>query len=217
MQKTKLSFSLLFKWSFRLILFSLTIYYIITNKSGSNTNFISNGVVIIFTSFLPDMICIAFKFNISTAIDLLTQSFIFMTLFMGKMYRYYSIWPWWDLFLHWLSGVILGFIALTVLKPLAGKKVYPLLSPLLVSIFIFLFSVTGAALWEFWEFAGDQLLGYDSQLFSLIDTMTDMIIGSLGGLIVAFMGYLFIKYGSFSFLDDFANGAWRKPSKNKEV
>lgn len=217
MKKTNIPFSLVFKYAFRILLFALTIYYINTNENGINANFISNGIVILFTSFLPDIICFAFKFNISTAIDLLTQSFIFMTLFMGKMYRYYSIWPWWDFFLHWVSGVILGFVALTALKPLAGKKVFPLLSPSLVSVFIFMFSVTGAALWEFWEFTGDQLFGFDSQLFSLTDTMSDMIIGSVGGLMVAIMGYLFIKRGSFRFLDGFVNGAWKKSQKNKEA
>ncbi|MEG2935490.1 MAG: hypothetical protein RR844_03260 [Clostridium sp.] len=213
MKKTKLPFSLLFKWSFRIILFVLTIYYISTDKGGANANFISNGIVILFTSFIPDIICLIFKFNISTAIDFLIQSFIFMTLFMGKMYRYYSIWPLWDFFLHWLSGVILGFIALTALKPLASQKIYPLLPPALVSVFMFLFSATVAALWEFWEFAGDQLFGFDSQLFSLIDTMSDMISGSIGALIAAFMGYLFIKKGSFKFLEGFVNGASKKQRK----
>lgn len=213
MRRGRLSFSLIFKWSFRILLFILTTYYIITNSNGENVNFISNGVVIIITSFIPDILCAIFRFNISSAIDLLIQSFILLTLFMGKMYRYYSIWPWWDFFLHWLSGLILGFIALTVLKPLAGEKSYPFLSPLLVSTFIFMFSVTGSALWEFWEFAGDQLFGFDSQLFSLTDTMTDMIIGSVGGFIIALMGYFFIKSGYFNFLNGFVNGAWRKSSK----
>lgn len=217
MSKAKLPFSLLFKWSFRLILILLTIYYIATNKNSKNANFISNGIIILFTSFLPDITCLVFKLNISSSIDFLIQSFIFMTLFMGKMYRYYSIWPFWDFFLHWLSGIILGFIALTTLKTLVGKKVYPLLSPTFVSLFIFMFSVTGAALWEFWEFAGDQLFGFDSQLFSLVDTMSDMISGSIGGFIVAIMGYLFIKRGSFKFLNGFANGTWKKTQKNKEA
>lgn len=213
MKKTKLPFSLLFKWSFRLTLILLTLYYISTNKDNSNINFISNGIVILFTSLLPDLICLVFKFNISHAIDFIIQIFIFMSLFMGKMYRYYSIWPLWDFFLHWLSGVILGFLALTVLKPLAGKKIYPLLSPGLVSVFIFMFSITGAALWEFWEFAGDQLFGFDSQLFSLIDTMSDMISGTIGGLIVAVMGYFFIKSGTFNFLNGFVEGSWKKVKK----
>ena len=217
MSKAKLPFSLLFKLSFRIILFLLIIYYIATNQNSANANFISNGIIILFTSFLPDIICLVFKFNISASIDFLVQSFIFMSLFMGKMYRYYSIWPFWDFFLHWLSGVILGFIALTVLKPLAGKKAYPLLSPVFVSVFIFMFSITGAVIWEFWEFAGDQLFGFDSQLFSLVDTMSDMISGSIGGFMVAIMGYMFIKRSSFRFLNGFANGAWRKSKKNKEA
>jgi len=126
------------------------------------------------------------------------------------MYNFYSIISWWDLFLHLLSGVILGLLALTLLKPLIGKDNFKILSPLFVAIFIFLFTVATAALWEFWEFAGDQLFGFDSQLFSLVDTMTDMLIGSFSGLIVSIMSFLHIKNGTFEFLSGFIDGAWKK-------
>lgn len=210
MNKSKITFSLLFKWIFRIILLILTAYYILTNKDGSNKNYISNGVLIIFCSFLPDITCNLFKFYISTSIDFLIQSFIFLALFLGRMFNYYSLISWWDLFLHLISGVILGFLALTLLKTLVGKDNFNILSPLFVAIFIFLFTVATAALWEFWEFAGDQLFGFDSQLFSLVDTMTDMLIGSFSGLIVSMMSFLHIKNGIFKFLSGFIHGAWKK-------
>lgn len=213
MEKSKITFSLLFKWIFRILLIVLTGYYILTNKNGSNINYISNGVLILFCSFLPDIICNLFRFNISSAIDFLIQSFIFLALFLGRMYNYYSIISWWDLFLHFLSGVILGFLALTLLKSLTGKKTFLSLSPLFVAVFLFLFTVSTAALWEFWEFAGDQLFGFDSQLFSLVDTMTDMILGTVGGIIASIMGFIYIKHGTFSFLSGFVTGAWKRPEK----
>ena len=116
------------------------------------------------------------------------------------MYNFYSLIPWGDLFLHFLSGIILGFFSLTILKALAKDTIFKQLSPIFIFLFTFLFSVSIAALWEFWEFAGDQLFGFDSQLYSLIDTMTDMIIGSLGGLIVSIMNFLYVKLGAFKFL-----------------
>lgn len=200
MNNSKLNLISKSKWVFRITVLILIIYYISINKSIPSMNYISNGILIIISSFIPDIICILFKFSLSKYTDFTIQLFIFLSLFLGKMYNFYSLIPWWDLFLHFLSGIILGFFSLTILKALAKDTIFKQLSPIFIFLFTFLFSVSIAALWEFWEFAGDQLFGFDSQLYSLIDTMTDMIIGSLGGLIVSIMNFLYVKLGAFKFL-----------------
>lgn len=204
MKNTKLSFALFFKWIFRAILLVLFIYYSIV-KVGNNANYIINILIIFVTSFIPDIILNLFKVKMSNLPDFLLQFFIFLALLLGRMYNMYSILPWWDLFLHFASGVLLGFLALAILKPLIGESNLKILPPLFIGIYILLFTISGAALWEFWEFAGDQLFGFDSQLNSLMDTMTDMIVGSLSGVILSIMGFLHMKNGSFKFLDEFIN------------
>jgi hypothetical protein len=149
----------------------------------------------------------------SNSADFLVQFFIFLALFLGRMYNLYSILPWWDLLLHFASGALLGFLALAILKPLIGENNLKILPPLFVGIYILIFTIAGAALWEFWEFAGDQLLGFDSQLNSLIDTMTDMIAGSLSGILISILGFLHVKNGSFKILDEFIN-AFSKTHKD---
>ncbi|WP_346936470.1 hypothetical protein [Clostridium sp.] len=204
MKNTKFSFALFFKWIFRAILLVLFIYYSIV-KVGNNINYITNILIIFVTSFIPDITLNLFKVKMSNLPDFLLQFFIFLSLLLGRMYNMYSILPWWDLFLHFASGVLLGFLALAILKPLIGESNLKILPPLFIGIYILLFTISGAALWEFWEFAGDQLFGFDSQLNSLMDTMTDMIVGSLSGVILSIMGFLHMKNGSFKFLDEFIN------------
>ncbi|MEW8995895.1 hypothetical protein [Clostridium sp.] len=204
MKNTKLSFALFFKWIFRAVLLVLFIYYSIV-KVGNNANYISNILLIFITSFIPDLASRLFKIKISNLPDFLLQFFIFLSLLLGRMYNMYSILPWWDLFLHFASGALLGFLALAILKPLIGENNLKALPPLFISIHILLFTISGAALWEFWEFAGDQLFGFDSQFNSLIDTMTDMIAGSLSGVILSIMGFLHMKNGSLKFLDEIIN------------
>lgn len=204
MKNTKFSFALLFKWIFRAILLILFTYYSII-KTDNNSNYISNILLIFVTSFIPDIILNIFKVKLSNLPDFLLQLFIFLALLLGRMYNMYSILPWWDLFLHFASGALLGFLSLIILKPLIGENNLKTLPPLFIGIYILLFSISGAALWEFWEFAGDQLFGFDSQLNSLMDTMTDMISGSLSGVILSIMGFLHMKNGSFKFLDEFIN------------
>jgi hypothetical protein len=204
MKNTKFSFALLFKWIFRAILLILFIYYA-TIKTDNNSNYITNILLIFVTSFIPDIILNIFKVKLSNLPEFLLQLFIFLALLLGRMYNMYSILPWWDLFLHFASGALLGFLSLIILKPLIGENNLKTLPPLFIGIYILLFSISGAALWEFWEFAGDQLFGFDSQLNSLMDTMTDMISGSLSGVILSIMGFLHMKNGSFKFLDEFIN------------
>jgi len=212
MKNKKLSFTLLFKWIFRALLLILFIYYYVV-KPGNNANYISNILLILFTSFVPDIALRLFKIRMSNSADFLVQFFIFLALFLGRMYNMYSILPWWDLFLHFASGALLGFLGLATLKPLIGKDNMKVLKPLFVAIYILLFTISGAALWEFWEFAGDQLFGLDSQLNSLMDTMTDMIMGSLSGILISIMGFLHVKNSSFRFLDEFIN-AFTTTNKN---
>lgn len=212
MKNKNLSSALSFKWIFRAFLLILFIYYNVI-KPNNNANYISNILLILLTSFIPDIALRLFKIKMSNSADLLIQFFIFLALFLGRMYNMYSILPWWDLFLHFASGALLGFLALATLKPLIGKDNLKTLKPLFVAIYIFLFTTSGAALWEFWEFAGDQLLGLDSQLNSLMDTMTDMIMGSLSGVLISIISFFHTKNGSFRFLTGFIN-AFTKFNKN---
>lgn len=212
MKNKKLSFALLFKWIFRALLLILLIYYYVI-KPGNTANYISNILLILLTSFIPDIALRLFRIRMSSSADFLVQFFILLALFLGRMYNMYSILPWWDLFLHFASGALLGFLALATLKPLIGKNNMKVLKPLFVAIYILLFTISGAALWEFWEFAGDQLFGLDSQLNSLMDTMTDMIMGASSGVLISIISFFHIKNGSFSFLKEFVN-AFTKINKN---
>lgn len=62
-----------------------------------------------------------------------------------------------------------------------------------VVFFSVIFAIALAGTWEIWEFTTDRLFGLNSQLNSLIDTMTDIICGTVGGLISAIPIYLFAK------------------------
>lgn len=51
--------------------------------------------------------------------------------------------------------------------------------------FCLLCAFSAAGLWEVWEFLGDTFFGFNGQVGSLYDTMTDIIAGSLGGIFSA--------------------------------
>lgn len=214
MENNKLPLAIKFKWIFRIAITILFFYYLITNKDYNNINYITNCILILFCSILPDVILKLFKSKMSNSADLFIQIFIFLSMLLGRMYNMYSIIPWWDLFLHFLSGILLGLIALAILKPLVGKDIFKNLPPLFTAIYIFIFTIAVAALWEYWEFAGDRLLGFDSQMNSLVDTMTDMLMGTLSGLIITIMSFFHFENQSFKFLDGFVNAFSKLPKEN---
>ena len=67
--------------------------------------------------------------------------------------------------------------------------------------FITIFCIALAGCWEIWEFTGDRLFGFTSQNDSLIDTMMDIICGTLGGIISLIPIYRFSKGKRNSFLE----------------
>ena len=69
------------------------------------------------------------------------------------------------------------------------------LPPWLQFLFVLAVSVFIAVLWEFVEFASDQLFGTTSQ-DSLVDTMYDLILGTSGTLVLL-MGYFRYNKGRF--------------------
>ena len=68
-------------------------------------------------------------------------------------------------------------------------------------LFIFIFCVALAGCWELWEFTGDRLFGFQSQNNSLIDSMMDIICGTIGGIISLIPIYRFGKGKSNKFFE----------------
>lgn len=100
--------------------------------------------------------------------------FILLSVFAGRTLSAYSLVPYWDKILHFLSG----FIAVA-----AGRQIYTYLkgdikNKALMNLFALFLAIAVAAVWEIYEFAGDTLLGLSSQNGSLPDTMWDIIAGT---------------------------------------
>ncbi len=104
--------------------------------------------------------------------------FIFLSVFSGRVLGIYALIPYWDKVLHFLSGFLLVLVGKDLLFKL-GKAP----SRLFYLLFLLFFALSGAMLWEIYEFTLDALLGTNSQNASLSDTMWDMIAGSCGTLL----------------------------------
>ena len=120
-----------------------------------------------------------FTFKTCIAFSLL----LILSVFCGRTLGFYETVPYWDKALHFLSGFIFARAGKEIYLRLGGSRK----SRWLLLCFSLLFAISAAALWEIWEFSGDNLFGLNAQNNSLQDTMLDIILGSVSGTIYSFL------------------------------
>ncbi len=166
--------------------------------------------LIIIVSLAPVILGKRFHVFIPPEFEFLATIFVFGTLFLGEVKGYYIKFWWWDLVLHTASGFLLGIVGFLLVHVLNEKKEIRLhMTPGFVALFAFMFAVGIGALWEIFEFSMDQLFGLDMQKAmwtdpsGLTDTMWDLIVDSVGALVISVLGYGYLKKaGNQSFLEN---------------
>lgn len=122
---------------------------------------------------------------------------------LGSWFKFYQKFFWWDIVLHFISGICFVSIGLGI------AKTVPNLSLIHMLIFSFTFSITLHVFWELYEFICDQFFNLNMQRWhfdanmpdthgkiidvrtpGVIDTMTDFI-ASISGSFLMCIGYLF--------------------------
>lgn len=127
-------------------------------------------------------------------VTILYNIFVVLTVFGGTIMGLYINTEWWDKFNHTISGVLLGVTGMFFVNSLTkdSRKVNGF------SVFITVFSVAlmCGAVWEIYEYTCDGIFKLNMQKFmndltgemyigheALKDTMGDIIVDALGGLI----------------------------------
>ena len=150
------------------------------------------SLVILVLTFLPSFIAKNYKINVPAEIEFIIVIFISSSLFLGETKDFYTKFWWWDIFLHSISSLLLGFIGFLLMYILYTEKRVRA-TPGLVAVFAFCFSVAFGVLWEIVEFIIDQTLGWNMQSSGLVDTMWDLIVDSMSALVISVSGYFYLK------------------------
>lgn len=158
------------------------------------------SALILFSSFLPSLIAKNFKINLPTELDFVVTLFLWAAYVLGEVNSFYDHFPWWDLFLHYSSSLILGIIGFVIIYVLFHTQKIRA-NPYFVAIFTVAFAVTLAVFWEIFEFSIDQTLGKTMQKSGLVDTMWDLIVACFGAIFVGVLGYLYVKNPRKGFID----------------
>jgi uncharacterized membrane protein YjdF len=127
--------------------------------------------------------------------------FIFVTMFMANEFGFYRVIPYLDKFEHLFSGVILCFVGLLIYKKASDREKTAVPGAKLAVWFSLFFSVAMAGVWEMYEFTTDRTFGLNSQNGSLVDTMTDIICGTIGAIVTCIYLASRAKQGKMPLID----------------
>jgi hypothetical protein len=148
--------------------------------------------IALMLTFISNFFERKFKVDIPEEFEIWILIFIYLTLYLGEVQKFYRLFWWWDILLHGFSAISVGLLGFVIMLSLQrGNKVRA--NPILICLFAFTFAVAIGALWEIFEFSMDQVFGFNMQKSGLFDTMGDLIIDSIGAFIGAFSGYIYLK------------------------
>jgi len=171
------------------------------------TAFLTSTIIMI--TFFPILFERQFSISIPPELQLSAIVFVFASLFLGEVHDYYNRFWWWDTMLHTTSGFLLGILGFLLVHIMnETEKIHVHMKAGFVAFFAFLFALGVGALWEIFEFAMDSLFGMNMQKpmlgdpSGLTDTMWDLVVDALGALVVAILGWRYLKHpGEKSFLE----------------
>ncbi len=151
-------------------------------------------MIVMALSFTVAPAAVSQRFAIRLPLSFLAaiSLFVFGTLFLGEVSGFYERVWWWDMLLHGASAVGLGIIGFVYVFYLFEGDKYAA-PPWALAFIGFCFAIAMGAIWEIFEFAMDQLFGLNMQKSGLNDTMTDLLVNTVGAMIGALSGFFWLK------------------------
>jgi uncharacterized membrane protein YjdF len=134
-------------------------------------------------------------------------TFIFASMFLGEVQHFYYRYGFWDVIVHFTSAPFFGYTGFLMVYAMNhDRNVHSRLSPFMISLYAFCFSMLIGVVWELFEYGVDALLGGDMQKarhleylygyfdtrLGLLDTMQDLVVDALGALTVSGLGYYYL-------------------------
>lgn len=148
----------------------------------------------VFCVWVPFFFVLIFRLRLHVWVLVVYHLFLIISIIIGSLWRLYLYWKDYDIVVHFLSGVLISFIAYSIFVSSSKNKTSK------IWLFVITLSIVMlcGGVWEIWEFSTDILLDNDGQetknLYereAVKDTMFDLICdfsgGVLGSCVVLFL------------------------------
>ena len=129
---------------------------------------------------VPMVVQVRLNVDFPQVLEVIILLFIYAAEILGEVNSYYTAIPYWDIMLHTLNVFLCGAIGFSLALCLdKDEKVFFRMSPLLIVIVSFSFSMTIGVLWEFFEYAADHILLLDMQKDTVVHTVSSVLLNPM--------------------------------------
>jgi len=156
--------------------------------------------VIIIVLLAPELFRNKMDIVIPAEFHFVAVIFILASLYLGEIQQFYRLIWWWDMALHGTAGLLMGIFGFLLVYILnENPRVELQMKTGFIALFAFFFSISIGTVWEIFEFAMDQLFGFNMQkeMFGdtsgLTDTMWDIIINAAGAAVISLLGWWYLS------------------------
>ena len=134
-------------------------------------------LLVLFLFLLPSLLEKRLGVSFPSGLQIVILIHIFACEILGELGCYYVRYPHWDTITHTVWGFLcaaIGYALVDILN--RNDSTHFHLSPAFLAVVAFCFSMTIGVLWEFFEFAADQLLLLDMQKDTVITRFSSVLL-----------------------------------------
>ena len=143
---------------------------------------------------VPILLKRVWNFKLPVIIDFLIVFALFLHVGLGGVFDVYYAFPDFDIITHFVSAVLIAFLALIAIYLLDKNWDGLYINIYAIAFAVVVITMASGVVWELGEWTSDALFGLGAQ-WSLDDTMTDLLVDTIGGLFMALVGINLIKTG----------------------
>jgi hypothetical protein len=151
------------------------------------------GVIALAICLVPTILKRNYEVTVPWQLDLLIVLALWIHIAGEVTGRYYTI-PHYDTIAHFASSLLVAFVAFTAIyildKYWDGLK----MDKYAMAYVVVVTTMAMGVVWEFFEWGIDLLFGFGAQ-WGLQDTMKDLLVDTIGGIVMAIIGVNLIKKG----------------------
>ena len=143
-------------------------------------------------SLVPSIVQRNYRVTLPFELDFLITLSLFLHTFLGEGMDFYQKYEIWDQLLHLYGGGVVALLGFVIVYTLHYTRKVRLSIPM-IGFFTVIFALGVGGLWEIGEYSIDTVFNKHTQ-DGLDDTMVDMIDDLIGGLVIAFIGMIYVRY-----------------------
>lgn len=170
------------------------VFFLVVAISNHDLQWILECISGIIICSVPILLKRVWNFKLPVIIDFLIVFALFLHVGLGGVFDVYYAFPDFDIITHFVSAVLIAFLALIAIYLLDKYWDGLYMNIYAIAFAVVVITMASGVVWELGEWTSDALFGLGAQ-WSLDDTMTDLLVNTIGGIFMALVGINLIKTG----------------------